>query len=308
MLRPLSSVVVARLTLDGELLDCNRGFSRLIGTRPDSAESPKKNRRTVDDLLINPSLHELRSLFRQAKPGLLFEGIMTLGDPRTACISLVGAIWCDQSSFLLVGEHDLDQIELLTASILELNNDLDESRRKLARQNLALQRSHDRVQALSLTDTLTNVCNRRALNERTAEELERAERSRQAFGLIMVDIDLFKRVNDDYGHDIGDLVLQSTAQCLERAVRPYDFLARYGGEEFVVILPDSDLATTTDVAERLCRLVGENHIPAIDRAITISLGATIWRPNDTTASLFHRVDKAMYAAKAAGRNCVRQHA
>jgi diguanylate cyclase (GGDEF)-like protein len=300
MLRPLSAVVIARLSPAGKLLDFNRGFSRLVG------EAYAVKGSNVTAFFINPNIVDLIDQVQEAQHGILFEGILTMGDPQSQCQSMRGAIWLDAGGLLLVAEYDIDHMELLAASVLELNNELSDVQRQLTRQNVELKRSHDKIRHLSLTDTLTDIPNRRAFNERLHGELEHGIRSGQAFALIVCDIDHFKHVNDTFGHDVGDVVLQTIAASLSQCIRPYDFIARIGGEEFIVILPDADRSTMLTIAERLRSTIAARVIPEIGHVVTISLGATLWQSGDTAHSIFHRADKAVYAAKEGGRNCVRE--
>jgi two-component system cell cycle response regulator len=128
-------------------------------------------------------------------------------------------------------------------------------------------------------------------------------------GLLLLDIDLFKRVNDTYGHAAGDQVLREVTKRVMLHVRPFDLIARYGGEEFVVVLPETPRRVAEQVAERLRLVVAEQPItigePPVELAITISIGLAVTQDSrETTASLLRRADEALYAAKAGGRNRV----
>ena len=131
----------------------------------------------------------------------------------------------------------------------------------------------------------------------------------------MIDIDYFKRVNDTYGHGIGDQVLQTLASLVREALRTIDIFARYGGEEFIVLLPETDLRAVRPIAERLCRKIAETPLPIEPNHIhiTISVGASAFdtsaqlSPSSTTGTLDKLIDladKALYEAKRAGRNRV----
>jgi diguanylate cyclase (GGDEF)-like protein len=124
----------------------------------------------------------------------------------------------------------------------------------------------------------------------------------------MLDVDHFKRVNDDYGHQQGDAVLLMIATQTRASLRAYDVVGRYGGEEFIALLPETDLDTARAVAERL-RLAIQGTVILKTAAgdpqpTTVSLGLTQWRMDDTVDALVHRADEALYRAKAAGRNRV----
>jgi diguanylate cyclase (GGDEF)-like protein/PAS domain S-box-containing protein len=177
-----------------------------------------------------------------------------------------------------------------------------------AAQAIENARLFDWVQRQAVTDALTGLYNRRGLFDFGQRELERAQRFNRPLTAIMLDIDLFKQVNDRYGHYIGDQVLCVIAsRCLE-GVRKMDLLARYGGEEFAVLLPETDLPVAKEIAERLRVSIANDPIRT-DRGtlkVTISLGvAEISTHTVDLTYLLDAADQAMYGAKQAGRNCVR---
>ena len=167
-----------------------------------------------------------------------------------------------------------------------------------------------RLEVLAHTDPLTAVLNRRALTERLLGELERAKRYDSAVSLLLIDVDHFKRVNDSYGHLVGDDVLTDIGALLQRAVRSVDVVARYGGEEFVIVLPETGTGGATTFAERI-REVIEQH-PFLygsggELRLTVSVGVAVFpAPGlETVEDFLARADQALYRAKAEGRNLVR---
>ncbi|MFA7429491.1 MAG: diguanylate cyclase [Rhodospirillaceae bacterium] len=163
------------------------------------------------------------------------------------------------------------------------------------------------------TDELTGVANRRAFLERADDEINRSLRYGNTLSLLMLDIDLFKQVNDTYGHAAGDAALKRLVEACRPALREHDMLARLGGEEFVVLLPHTDAARALLVAERLRDAVERAGVetPAGLFHITVSIGSATLPPGtapDATAEalsmLLERADKALYRAKHGGRNCV----
>jgi len=153
------------------------------------------------------------------------------------------------------------------------------------------------------TDDLTRLPNRRALDEEIARALAGARRSGRPFGVVMVDVDRFKFINDTHGHAVGDATLTAFAQRLAGTLRGPDRAYRYGGEEFCVLLADTDLAGARKLAERAREQIAQPFEGTM-RALTASFGATAWQPEDTGDTLFHRADRALYAAKANGRDRV----
>jgi len=156
----------------------------------------------------------------------------------------------------------------------------------------------------SLTDPLTGVPNRRAYNERWLEELARARRTMAPLSILLIDIDHFKSYNDNFGHQAGDTALQIVARVMHQHIRKYDFLARFGGEEFALILPGTDSTEAAAVANRIRGLIANTPNP--HRRITVSIGVASLQANTSSDPdhLFDAADRSLYAAKAAGRNCV----
>jgi diguanylate cyclase (GGDEF)-like protein len=164
-------------------------------------------------------------------------------------------------------------------------------------------------QLLSITDPLTGLVNRRYLEERLQEELERSKRHRFAMSFMMVDIDDFKAYNDRHGHQAGDLALEMTAQCLKTALRSADVAARYGGEEFSILLPQTGLAEARIIGDRIRRRIERTHFPhgksQPHGAVTVSIGISTYGPShDTPASIIYAADQALYLAKNHGKNTV----
>lgn len=163
---------------------------------------------------------------------------------------------------------------------------------------------------LTVRDPLTRAYNRRFLTAHLRSELAFAGRQGLALALLLVDIDHFKSINDNYGHARGDLVLQLVANTVSRLLRPYDALCRYGGEEFVVVARDTSLRNAEILAERIRRQIEGLRFDVDGKAtsVTVSVGITATRPVpgcDETESLLQAVDDALYDAKASGRNCTR---
>jgi diguanylate cyclase (GGDEF)-like protein len=154
-------------------------------------------------------------------------------------------------------------------------------------------------------DSLTGIKNRTAFDSNFSREIELKRRHNSMLSLIVMDIDLFKRINDQYGHAVGDLVLKQVAGAIEQSIRSSDALYRYGGEEFVVVLNGTDQLGANLLAQRIRKNIEKLRIDSLkDLVITLSLGVSMMRDEDTTDTLFKRADDALYTAKNQGRNRV----
>lgn len=166
--------------------------------------------------------------------------------------------------------------------------------------------SHERLQRVAAIDMLTGLYNRRFGLERLGEDFSRAVRSQEPLGLILFDIDHFKSVNDNYGHQAGDKVIKAVADAARVVLREGDTLMRYGGEEFLAVLPGAGPDDLTDLGERIRRAVEEAVVADTqgELRVTISLGAVSFPSTDVTDidDLVRHADAAMYVAKSAGRN------
>ena len=170
-----------------------------------------------------------------------------------------------------------------------------------------LQESQKQLKQLSVTDELTGLRNRRYIMERLEDEFQRARRTGKPMGLIMLDLDFFKQINDMHGHQFGDLVLKAVASRMRSSIREYDLLGRIGGEEFFIVSPEAEVEETLGIAERIRELVRGEAISDGKREvnITISAGVTMLKEHDRDIDvLFSRADSALYSAKQQGRDRV----
>ena len=164
-----------------------------------------------------------------------------------------------------------------------------------------IEEKNKELEKLSITDNLTNIYNRRKLDELLGNEILRSERFGHIFGFAILDIDHFKNVNDTYGHQIGDSVLKKIASILKTNLRRTDFVGRFGGEEFVIICPESNIENTAELMERF-RLIIEKYNFGEVKNNTASFGITIFKKGDNLDSIIKRADEALYEAKNSGRN------
>jgi diguanylate cyclase (GGDEF)-like protein len=170
---------------------------------------------------------------------------------------------------------------------------------------MAVQRATE-LQRVALLDPLTGLPNRRYIEMNLAARFDEMERYEWAFGVLFMDIDHFKEINDRYGHDVGDRVLKMVSRTLVHSTRPFDLVGRWGGEEFVGIATNVDFAQLKRVANRFRILVQQSSLTVGDFEIrvTISVGATLAQGGDSIDTLVKRADLLMYRSKASGRNRV----
>jgi two-component system cell cycle response regulator len=167
----------------------------------------------------------------------------------------------------------------------------------------------DQIMQLALTDPLTGLLNRRAFIDRLESEINRYQRLEESLSLIMVDLDDFKKVNDNYGHLVGDEVLKGVAKCFSSILRKYDFIGRYGGEEFVICLPGVKIKQAGEIAERLRigmkELIVNKETEPLKLNVTASFGvSTLGEDAFNVHTLTKKADEALYVAKTRGKDQV----
>lgn len=198
----------------------------------------------------------------------------------------------------------LPKVNLSTEKV---NKAIDDALNKWEK-HLLLRGDIDELQELINKDVLTGLLNRRAIMKTLGENIRQARRYREIFAVIMLDIDNFKHVNDDYGHLIGDDVLEKIGLTLQRGLRETDYAGRYGGEEFIIILSRADLNIALTLSSRIHQAIMKTNTKDSEGnylKVTASLGLTIYMPGDNKRSIIERADKALRMAKLAGRNRIR---
>lgn len=165
-------------------------------------------------------------------------------------------------------------------------------------------KAREELEKLSVIDYLTNTYNRRYFVNRLEEEIERSKRTGNVFSIAMLDIDKFKTINDKYGHNTGDLVLQSITGYIKKRIRKVDCLARWGGEEFMILLADTPIVNSGVLLEELRLGISKIKIPDIE-GFTGSIGVVEYTPGDTADIMIQKADNMMYEAKKCGRNCIK---
>jgi polar amino acid transport system substrate-binding protein len=169
-----------------------------------------------------------------------------------------------------------------------------------------LQEAVKKTTKLSITDTLTGIRNRLYLDQFLEEEIQRSQRYGNHLSIILIDIDDFKKVNDQYGHIIGDKVLVDLVDMISPMIRKTDVFGRWGGEEFLIICTETDLNNAVILAEGIRSKIDAYTFDTVGKK-TVSMGVTDFVPNDTIVSMISRADKALYRAKEHGKNRVASH-
>lgn len=198
---------------------------------------------------------------------------------------------------------ELAHATLREIALRQALSQLADTNRQLAEEMHKVGVLNERLSELAHTDALTGLCNRRAYDQHLAREWRRVQRNGAPLSVLMIDADLFKRVNDRHGHAAGDQVLQRLAHLIQGIARDIDVAARIGGEEFAVLLADTRASSAAAVAERIRQQLAQvDGLPA--EGVTVSIGVATLDAEESAASLQHRADQALYMAKSQGRNRV----
>lgn len=231
-------------------------------------------------------------------------------------IAIAGAVWLARSVLMPLREFEKGVAHFSNENLsyrLTLDNHDEIGHLALEFNTMAerLLAHRQKLEELSVRDGLTGLYNRRELEKRLHEEIQRGRRYNRPLSVMMLDIDHFKNVNDRYGHQAGDEVLITVTDLIQLNVRPVDVVCRYGGEELAVILPETDEEGARIVAERI-RSTVEDSITTTPQGdmihVTVSIGLGIFPGHgDSAATLVHAADQALYTAKHEGRNVVRSH-
>ncbi|MEA3316010.1 MAG: sensor domain-containing diguanylate cyclase [Campylobacterota bacterium] len=188
--------------------------------------------------------------------------------------------------------------------------EFEQTKEQLSNLNRSMKNKVDELYNMTTTleeqasvDKLTGVFNRRKFEDIFEHEIEKSRISKNFLSMIVVDIDHFKSVNDNYGHNVGDDVLKEVANLISNNIKRLDIFARWGGEEFVVLLPNNNIKEAGKLAEKLRILIEEDSFSIVGK-LTISLGVASYHNNDSKTDFFERADKSLYKAKTSGRNKV----
>jgi diguanylate cyclase (GGDEF)-like protein len=246
------------------------------------------------------------------------ESVMSLQLRSVMCVPLIsrervlGAIYVENRSETDIFDEEslkpLKYLAGLAAVTIENVQLYEELEIRVTERTKELAAANGKLQKLALTDPLTGAFNRRHFFNLADKTLKNSKRYQHDLSIIMIDLDHFKQVNDQFGHTVGDAVLVAFVKILQKNVRDADTVARYGGEEFSILMPETNLEFAKKTAERLCDLVNNYKFSVGDQIvhITISLGIASLETNRNQKAddLVDQADKALYKAKNSGRNCV----
>lgn len=198
--------------------------------------------------------------------------------------------------YFLAGKQEKDE-EKLFHKITELNNELVNKSRELTRKNVELEKKKTEIEELLRTDSLTGIANRKAFEEFFERIFSLAKRHSSPLSLIMLDLDDFKKINDTYGHQIGDKVLKSIGKLLKESTREGDMAARVGGDEFYILQPNTSREEAMTFVERLKVALEQLNLPEVPNKLSASFGVVELNENESMEEFLQRVDKRMFNAK-----------
>jgi diguanylate cyclase (GGDEF)-like protein len=267
---------------------------------------------------------------------MIFSRFLSLNFTRriSTVTDRLASIAPDQSVEQVEGQGD--ELSQLSNAFEQMSQRLENSRREIEANQTALRKAHDelenrvnertgelvkanqqltqeiaerrhmeqRLEQLSQTDYLTGILNRRAISRKLEEEQTTVTAAEESFCIILLDLDHFKEINDQYGHTVGDQALRHAVERLHNDIRDSDLLGRWGGEEFIIVAPRTSLAEAESLAERLCRSLAGSRISSEGESVEItgSFGVTRYIPGEALDTCLKRTDDALYAAKRQGRN------
>jgi len=175
--------------------------------------------------------------------------------------------------------------------------------KKIEYKNIELNEINEKLKILSIKDELTGLYNRRKLEELLQDEYQKAKRYNHVFSVVLLDLDDFKKINDNYGHQVGDQVLKEVSKILLDTIRKVDYCGRWGGEEFLILLPDTKLDAAVTLAQRVRKEIEGYSIPKVDN-LTSSFGVSVYSPGKEIKDIIKEADEALYRAKEKGKNNV----
>jgi len=292
----LHAIAIAVLDEDSRVVEFNQGFLSVTAEAKAEAEGAGVRLTKPDRVVLSQA--------EVGVDGKVYTGAIVLAAASEGWVALSGSIYRTGSGWLLEAEVGVSAYSQLNGVIERLGREMEDTERTLARRNQALQKALEEVEALKRQDTLTGLASRRSLDDRITEEIGRWERYRRPLGLILMEMDDFGGVNENYGREVGDELLHHVATVITRSVRTTDLAARYGGLEFAMLLPETNEMGALIVAERLRMDLEGQFILPMTRPLTASFGVAMLLPGEGRQDLYARAGRAFGHAQKNGRNCV----
>ncbi|MDO9190596.1 MAG: GGDEF domain-containing protein [Sulfurimicrobium sp.] len=291
---PLRAIAVALFDSNGDVIEANEGYRFTLAS--EAGEGVKQR-------LAEPPLGQLVKM-QPDETGLLYTGLITLNIGHGLTRAFAGSIFRRNQLFMLVAELDISAFESLSSENERLNQELEENRKLLSKRNHSLQKLQEAIEAHKRNDGLTGLANLKLLDLRVSEEIQRWERYRRPLALLLMDMDNFSQINDEFGREVGDELLQHVATILNGATRTLDLVARYGGQEFAILLPETNEMGAMIVAERLRMDLEDQLILPLLRPLTASFGVALLQPDEKREAFYARAGRAVKFSKAHGKSCI----
>lgn len=287
----LSNIVLVLVDSDKKILDCNEGFLKILRLKDKpSKDSLEKFVKTKDKALVLSELTDKTAEFN-------------LLDSEQTEILLYGSVLKLDENWLFLLALNKASYDEMMEKIANLNKEMLELKNELEKKNIQLSEAINTIKRIINTDPLTGVLNRRAFQRIIKREISFSKRHNLPLSIAMIDLDSLKKINDKYGHDIGDYLLTRFAKSIESSIRREDFFARFGGEEFVLLMPNTDIESCLVACERLRQKIERKRFKKVKDKITASFGLTQLLDTDDHRTFIKRAEEAMYEAKRKGKNC-----
>ena len=277
--------------IDGNLLKVNQAFEHVLGYTVEELED--KNFVSLVHVEDRPST------------------LLTMKDleEQKSILSFINRYRCKDGSYRYLEWRAQPNGSYIYASARDITEkhkmemEVDKNSKQLMKRNEKLQKKNDVLKTLAVTDELTSVYNRHFLDMWIEKEMERSDCDQKPLSMIILDLDHFKRVNDKWGHPVGDEVLKQTVEIARSLIHKSDILVRLGGEEFVVVMPQSTITDALVVAEKIRKTMESNEYSIVGH-VTASFGVSERRISESFYNWYKRADEALYRAKEGGRNRV----
>jgi len=308
-------VAIGIMNTEGKFILVNNTWCKQLSYTPDEAGSltlkdilvPEDIEERLNNLqkIVNEETENIHNFYRyRRKDGSIFWTNLSITSIRNDAGEVIAVLNIFQDiDTLIKNENKLKDINLNLESV---NEHIKNSHEEIQRKNEELQLAYSKLEELARTDVLTGLPNRMQLQDRLLTESNRTSRTKQDFCICICDIDDFKQINDNYGHNIGDIVLKDIAGIFRKCTRLTDFVGRWGGEEFMLILPETTLADAMPPMERVRSDVESHQIIAGDKTFsaTITMGFSCFYPDSKLEDVIKQADLALYAGKKSGKNLV----